>query len=104
LTPQLDHEEDETEGTPHSTIYNNDQPATDTTTNFLTMMIVRKQVTTTSRICLATVLLVACTFSRFEHGDASWVDPDTPDVGLTTEPLTRGDDREYTLVSVAVGM
>jgi hypothetical protein len=66
------------------------------------MMIVRKRETTTSRIRLATVLLVACTFSRFEYGNASWVDPDTPDAGLTTEPLTKGDDREYTLVSAAV--
>ena len=63
------------------------------------MMIVRKRVSTASRICLVAVLLVACTFSQFEHGDASWVDPDTPDAGLTTEPLTTGDDREYTLVS-----
>jgi hypothetical protein len=66
------------------------------------MMVVRKRVTTTSRICLVAVLLVACTFSLFEYGDASWVDPDTSDAGLTTEPLTTGDDREYTLVSVAV--
>jgi energy-converting hydrogenase Eha subunit A len=75
---------------------------TDTSIVFLTMTIVRKRVTKTSRICLAAVLLVACTFSRFEYGDASWVDPDTPDAGLTTEPLTTGDDREYTLVSAAV--
>jgi hypothetical protein len=66
------------------------------------MMIVRKRVTTTSGICLVAVLLVACTFSQFEYGDASWVDPDTPDAGLTTEPLTAGDDRKYTLVSAAV--
>jgi hypothetical protein len=63
-------------------------------------MIVRKRITT-SRICLVVVLLAACTFSRFEYGDASWVDPDTPDAGLTTEPLTTEDDREYKLVSVA---
>lgn len=65
-------------------------------------MIVRKGVKSTSRIFLVAVLMMACTFSRFEYGEASWVDPDTPDAGLTTEPLTPGDDRDYTLVSIAL--
>lgn len=29
----------------------------------------------------------------------SWVDPDTPKAGRTTKPLTKGDNREYELVS-----
>jgi hypothetical protein len=61
-------------------------------------MIVKKR-ETTSKICFV-VMMMAFIFSRFEYGDASWVDPDTPEAGLTTAPLTKGDEREYTLVSV----
>jgi hypothetical protein len=31
--------------------------------------------------------------------NTSWVDPDTPEKGQTTASLTKGDDRQYTLVS-----
>jgi len=47
--------------------------------------------------CGAVILLFSLVASTV---DAGWIDPDTPEAGLTTSALTIGDDREYQIVRI----
>lgn len=51
------------------------------------------------RRCPPWKLLLPVIFTLAARCDADWIDPDTPEKGRTTKPLTVGDDREYELVS-----
>eukprot|EP00957_Ditylum_brightwellii_P013716 1034311-Ditylum_brightwellii.AAC.1 len=53
----------------------------------------------TSLVNKATLCKVSLVVSLFwNHSDAGWVDPDTPQQFQTATAFTQGDDREYELV------
>jgi hypothetical protein len=49
-------------------------------------------------LCLCPLMTLCCQKMGNCFARAGWIDPDTPQQYRTTEPLTKGDDREFQLV------